>query len=58
MKLLTIFLVIVIVCVAIFVLTYVAHTRDEGTKDGDCDNCNGDCLHCGHMPERPEKKDR
>ncbi len=55
MNLLTIFWIIVIVCVAIFILTYVAHNRDEDTEDGDCDHCNGDCLHCGHMPERSEK---
>ncbi len=55
MNLLTIFLIVVIVCVAIFILTYVAHNRDEDKEDGDCDNCNGDCLHCGHMPENKEK---
>lgn len=55
MNLLTIFLIIVIVCAAIFILTYVAHNRDEEAKDEDCDNCNGDCLHCGHMPENKEK---
>ncbi|MBO5071830.1 MAG: hypothetical protein J6C32_02575 [Eubacterium sp.] len=55
MNLLTIFLIIVIVCTAIFILTYVAHNRDEDTEDGDCDHCNGDCLHCGHMPENKEK---
>ena len=55
MKILTILLLLIIVCAAIFILTYVAHDKSEETKDENCDSCNGDCLHCGHMPE---KKDR
>lgn len=54
MKILTILLIIIIVCVAIFILTYVAHDKSDSQKEEDCDSCNGDCLHCGRMTEKKE----
>lgn len=43
-------IVMLIVCVSIVVLCYVAHNREE--QDGqDCHSCNGDCASC-HKSEK------
>ncbi len=42
MGILDIIIVAVIVCAAIFALTYVAYHRDEGG----CGGCTGDCGSC------------
>lgn len=54
MGIIQILLVVVIVCAAIFILTYVAHDKDGEKQGEDCDSCNGDCLHCGRMPEKKQ----
>lgn len=54
MGIIQILLVVVIVCAAIFILTYVAHDKGGEKQGEDCDSCNGDCLHCGKMPEKKQ----
>lgn len=39
-------IVMLIVCVSIVVLCYVAHNREEKGEQ-DCNSCNGDCSACG-----------
>lgn len=48
-NILKILLVIVIVCAAIFVITYVAYEKGRDKEKEDCDSCNGDCLSCGRQ---------
>ena len=38
-------IVMLIVCISIVVLCYVAHNRDEQDEQ-DCHSCNGDCASC------------
>lgn len=46
-------IVALIVCVAIFTLTYVAHHQDG------CNGCHGDCANCtGHgVPKETDEKE-
>lgn len=42
MNVVSVLIIIAIVIVAIFVLTYVAHDRGDSM----CAGCHGDCSHC------------
>lgn len=55
MAIIRILLVVAIVCAAIFVITFVAHRREEEDTGKECEDCNGDCLHCGRMPDNKKK---
>lgn len=44
MKIISMILVAILLIVCICVLTYVSYEKNE---EGECDHCEGDCLHCG-----------
>lgn len=52
MNVVSILILIAIVIVAVFVLTYVAHDRGESM----CAGCHGDCNHCESKKKVEEKE--